>query len=40
MPFSLKNAGTKYQRCMLQCFGDLIGRTVKAYVDNIVVMSK
>ena len=28
------------QRCMLKCFGDLIGRTVEAYVDDIVVKSK
>ena len=40
MPFGLKNAGATYQRCMLKCFGDLIGRTVKAYVDDIVVKSK
>ena len=25
---------------MLRCFGDLIGRTVEAYVDDIVVKSK
>ena len=25
---------------MLKCFGDLIGRTVEAYVDDIVVKSK
>ena len=25
---------------MLKCFRDLIGRTVEAYVDNIVVKSK
>ena len=25
---------------MLNCFGDLIGRTVEAYVDDIVVKSK
>ena len=40
MPFSLKNAGATYQRCMLRCFGDLIGWTVEAYVDDIVVKSK
>ena len=40
MPFGLKNAGAMYQHCMLNCFGDLIGRTVEAYVDDIVVKSK
>jgi len=40
MPFGLKNAGATYQRYMTKCFGDLIGRTVEAYVDNIVVKSK
>jgi hypothetical protein len=25
---------------MLKCFGDLIGQTVEAYVDNIVVKFK
>ena len=40
MPLGLNNAGATYQRCMLKCFGDLIGRTIEAYVDDIVVMSK
>ena len=40
MPFGLKNAGATYQRCMLRCFGDLIGQTIEAYVDDIVVKSK
>ena len=40
MPFGLKNAGAMYQRCMLKCFGDLIERTIEAYVDDIVVKSK
>ena len=40
MPFCLKNVGATYQRCMLKCFGDLIGWTVEAYVDDIVVKSK
>jgi hypothetical protein len=40
MSFGLKNAGATYQRCILKCFGDLIGETIKAYVDDIIVKSK
>ena len=40
MPFGLKNAGATYQRCMLQVFGDIIGKIVEAYVDDIVVKSR
>ena len=40
MSFGLKNAGATYQRCMLQVFGDPIGRTVETYVDAIVVKSR
>jgi hypothetical protein len=40
MPFGLKNAGAMYQRCMLTVLGDLIERTVEAYVDDIIVKSK
>ena len=40
MPFGLKNVGATYQHCMLKCFRDLIGQTVEAYVDDIVVKSK
>ena len=40
MLFGLKNTGAMYQRCMLKCFGDLIGRTVEPYVVDIVVKSK
>ena len=40
MPFGLKNVGAMYLRCMLRCFEDLIGWTVEAYVDDIVVKSK
>ena len=40
MPFGLKNAGATYQCCMLKCFGDLIERTIEAYIDDIVVKSK
>ena len=40
MSIGLKNMGATYQHCMLNCFGDLIGRTVEAYVDDIMVKSK
>jgi hypothetical protein len=40
MPFGLKNVGATYQRCMLTIFGDLIGQTIEAYIDDIVVKSK
>ena len=40
MLFGLKNMGATYQRCMLKCFGDLIEKTIEAYVDDIVVKFK
>jgi hypothetical protein len=40
MHFGLKNVGATYQYCMLTIFGDLIGRTIEAYVDDIIVKSK
>jgi hypothetical protein len=40
MPFGLRNAGATYQRCMQHVFGDHIGRTVEAYVDDIVVKTQ
>ena len=40
MLFGLKNMGATYQRCMLMCFRDLIGQTVEAYMDDIMVKSK
>jgi hypothetical protein len=40
MPFGLRNAGATYQRCMNHVFGEHIGRTVEAYVDDIVVKTK
>ena len=40
MSFGLKNARATYQCCMLKCFRDLIGQTVEAYMDDIVVKSK
>jgi hypothetical protein len=40
MPFGLRNTGATYQRCMQHVFGDHIGRTVEAYVDDIVVKTR
>jgi hypothetical protein len=40
MPFGLRNAGATYQRCMNHVFGEHIGRTAEAYVDNIVVKTR
>jgi hypothetical protein len=37
MSFGLRNEGVTYQRCMHHVFGDHIGRTAEAYVDDIVV---
>jgi hypothetical protein len=40
MPSGLRNAGATYQRCMQHVFGDHIGRTVEAYVDDTVVKTR
>jgi hypothetical protein len=40
MQFGLRNAGATYQRCMNHVFGEHIGRTVEAYVDDIVVKTR
>jgi hypothetical protein len=40
MSFGLRNAGATYQRCMQHVFGDHIGRTIEAYIDDIVVKSR
>jgi len=37
MLFGLKNVRATYERCMLKVFGDLIGWTIEAYIDNIIV---
>ena len=40
MPFGLKNASATYQ-CMIQtCLANQIGKTVEAYVDDVVVKTK
>jgi hypothetical protein len=40
MPFGLRNAGATYQRCINHVFGEHIGRTVEAYVDDIIVKTR
>jgi ribonuclease HI len=40
MPFGLRNAGATYQRCMNHVFREHIGRTVEAYVNDIVVKTR
>jgi hypothetical protein len=40
MSFGLRNAGATYQRCKQHVFGDHIGQTVEAYVDDIVVKTR
>lgn len=40
MPFSLKNAGATYQRCMLQCFTDQVECNMEVYIDGIIVKTK
>ncbi|XP_022851304.1 uncharacterized protein LOC111373062 [Olea europaea var. sylvestris] len=40
MPFGLKNAGATYQKLINKVFADLIGKTIEAYVDDMVVKSK
>jgi hypothetical protein len=40
MMFGLRNTGATDQRCMQHVFGNHIGRTVEAYVDDIVVKTR
>jgi hypothetical protein len=40
MPFGLRNEGATYKHCMQHVFGDHIGRTVEAYVDDIIVKNR
>ncbi|KAL2240129.1 UNVERIFIED_CONTAM: Retrovirus-related Pol polyprotein from transposon [Sesamum indicum] len=40
MPFGLKNAGATYQRLVKKMFGDLLGKTMEVYVDDMLVKSK
>ncbi|XP_028091378.1 uncharacterized protein LOC114291717 [Camellia sinensis] len=40
MPFGLKNAGATYQRMITRMFKDQLGKTMEAYIDDVVVKSK
>ncbi|XP_028108999.1 uncharacterized protein LOC114307792 [Camellia sinensis] len=40
MLFELKNAGATFQRMVTKMFAPMLGRTMEAYIDDIVVKSK
>ena len=40
MPFGLKNAGATYQRLVNHIFRSLIRRSMKVYVDDLLVKNK
>ena len=40
MLFGLKNAGANYQRLVNGMFKDLIGKSMKVYMDDMLVKSK
>lgn len=40
VPFALKNVGATYQRTVKKMFGDKIGKTMEAYIDDMVVKCK
>ena len=40
MPFGLKNAGATYQRLVTKIFRLLLGNTIEAYIDDMLVKSK
>ena len=40
MPFRLKNAGATYQRIIQTCLEKKIGKTMEAYVDDVVIKTK
>lgn len=37
IPFGLKNSGTTYTRMVSQLFKDLLGKSIVAYVDDMLV---
>ena len=40
MPFRLKNAGATYQRMIQICLETQIGKTLEAYVDDVVIKTR
>ena len=40
MPFSLKNAGSTYQKMMTRIFELQLGKNIEIYIDDMVVKSK
>ena len=40
MPFDLKNTGSTYQKMMTKMFEPQLGRSIKVYIDDMVVKSK
>lgn len=40
MPFGLKNVGAIFQRMVTKMFEPLLGRTMEAYIDDMVVKRK
>ena len=40
MPFGLKNADATYQRMIQTCLEKQIGKTVEAYVDDVVIKTR
>lgn len=40
MLFDLNDTRATYQWCMIKCFGDLVGRTIEEYIDDIMVKTR
>ena len=40
MPFGLKGAPLTFQRTMNNIFGDMLGKSVYIYLDDIIIASK
>ena len=40
MPFRLKNIGVTYQRMVNKVFKELLGSTMEAYVDDMILKNR